>query len=908
MTAMARWCFQRRAWVLVGWLALLAVLGVTGRTAGSAYSDTLTLPGTGSTTALNLLEQAFPGHAGDQDTIVWRASDGANAPAVRARITAMLGRVAAAPAVASVISSYSARGAAQVSRNGQIAYATVVFDAPAASLAVPDVTRVVHLAEAARAPGVQVDIGGPAVENALRPSIGISAGVGVVAAAIVLLIAFGSLLAMLVPLVIAIAALISGLMTTGLLSHAVTIPSAGPTLGILIGLGVGVDYALFIVTRHRNNLKGGMSPQDAAVRALNTSGRAVLFAGTTVCIALLGMLVLRIGYISGLGIAAAITVLFTVAAATTLLPALLGYLGMRVLSRRERRRLAAAGPVPDGSSGAWARLAGFVQRHPAPLAAVAATVMLVLAIPVLSLRLGSSDAANDPASTTTHQAYELLATGFGPGFNGPLQLVGTTGSPADAAAFARLARTLRTEPGIAAVSAPVPGHGAALISVTPTTSPEAAATGHLISQLRDSVIPAAEGGTTLHVYVGGVTAVNGDFATVIAPKLLIFVAVILVLGFLLLMLAFRSLLIPAVAAVMNLLAAAASFGVLVAVFQYGWGLRALNLGQAGPVESFLPVLMLAVLFGLSMDYEVFLVSRIREEWAVTGDNHQAVRTGQATTGRVIIAAATIMIFVFSAFVLSGQQVIGEIGLGLAAAVLLDAFLLRTVLVPALMHLSGRANWWLPGWLDRILPHLSIEPAAELLAPPRPAPASDHGHQRAGCSGPGETELGGRVAGDGGGVDGGRDQRAAGLAVPAGDRAIGGVHPDGLARGGAGRPDALQGAVQHRVIRVGRTAQGQRQVPGADVEAVDPGHGQGGVEVGDSAGRFGHDQAERIRRGQHAARGPVPGGRIADRAGHLASLGGRVDVGHDDALAAQVQSPPDVGGVRMPDPGHGRRPR
>ena len=537
MATMARWCFRRRAWVLIGWLALLAVLAVTGRTAGSAYSDSLTLPGTGSTTALALLERAFPGHAGDQDTIVWRASGGVDAPAVRARITAMLGQVAAAPTVASVISPYSARDAAQVSRNGHIAYATVVFDAPQASLPGPDVTRVVHLAEAARAPDVQVDIGGPAVENALRPSVGISAGVGVVAAAIVLFIAFGSLLAMLVPLVIAIAALVSGLMTTGLLSHVVTIPSSGPTLGILIGLGVGIDYALFIVTRHRTGLKAGMSPAEAAVGALNTSGRAVLFAGTTVCIALLGMLVLRIGYISGLGIAAAITVVFTVAVAATLLPALLGFLGMRVLSRRERRRLAAGGFAADGASGAWTRLAAFVQRHPAPLAAVAAAVMLVLAIPVLSLRLGSSDAANDPASTTTHQAYDLLATGFGPGFNGPLQLAGAINSPPDAAAFAQLAGTLKAEPGIAAVSAPVAGHGASLISVIPTTSPEAAATSTLIHQLRDSVIPAAERGTTLHVYVGGVTATNDDFASVIAPKLLIFVGVVLVLGFVLLMLA-----------------------------------------------------------------------------------------------------------------------------------------------------------------------------------------------------------------------------------------------------------------------------------------------------------------------------------------------------------------------------------
>ncbi|HJZ03329.1 MAG TPA: MMPL family transporter, partial [Streptosporangiaceae bacterium] len=289
---------------------------------------------------------------------------------------------------------------------------------------------------------------------------------------------------------------------------------------------------------------------------------------------------------------------------------------------------------------------------------------------------------------------------------------GTTSTPAATAAFTRLAATLKTEPGIAAVSAPVPGHGASVISVIPATSPEAAATSTLINHLRDSVIPAAEHGTALRVYVGGVTATNGDFATVIGGKLLLFIGVILGFGFLLLMVAFRSLLIPAVAAVMNLLAAGAAFGVLVAVFQYGWGLHLLNLGQAGRIESFLPVLMLAVLFGLSMDYEVFLVSRIREEWAAGGDNRQAVRTGQATTGRVIVAAATIMICVFSAFILSGQQITGEFGLGLAGAVLLDAFLLRTLLVPALMHLGGRANWWLPGWLDRILPHLSIEPATQ----------------------------------------------------------------------------------------------------------------------------------------------------------------------------------------------------
>ena len=727
MAALARWCFRRRAWVLVAWLGLLVILGVLSRTAGSAYTSSSTVPGTGSTTALSLLGRAFPGHAGDQDTIVWTSPEGVRAAPVRARITAMLNQVAAAPSVASVISPYAARGAAQVSRDGTIAYATVVFDAQAASLPAPDVSRVIHLAEAARAPGLQVDLGGQAVENALRPSIGISAAVGLVAAAVVLVLAFASLPAMLLPLAVAITALASGLLTVGLASHAVSIPSIGPTLATLIGLGVGVDYALFVVTRHRGNIKAGMSPQDAAARALNTAGRAVLFAGTTVCIALLGMLVLNISYVSGLGIAAAITVLFTMAAAVTLLPALLGFLGMRVLSRRERRRLAAGGPARDGASGWWPRLAGFVQRHPARLAAAATAAMIILAIPVLSLRLGSSDAGNDPASSTTRQAYDLLAEGFGPGFNGPLQLVATTGSPAGTAALDRLAATLRTEPGIAAVSAPVPGHGATLISVIPTTSPEAAATSSLIDRLRDSVIPAAEHGSTLHVYVGGVTAVFADFATVIGAKLPVFIGVIIGLGFLLLMLAFRSLLVPAVAAVMNLLAAGAAFGVMGAVFQYGWGLHVLNLGQAGPIQSFLPVLMLAVLFGLSMDYEVFLVSRIREEWAATTDNRRAVSTGQATTGRVIIAAATIMICVFSAFILSGQQLIGEFGIGLAAAVLLDAFILRTLLVPALMHLSGRANWWLPGWLDRALPHLSIEPATEPPAPPSPAPARQATH-------------------------------------------------------------------------------------------------------------------------------------------------------------------------------------
>ncbi len=721
VNTLSSWCFRHRILVTAGWLLMIAVLAVLGRSA--AYSNTFTVPGTDSTTALNLLTKAAPAHAGDQDSIVWRVDSGTvQSPSVRQRINAMLDRVATAPAVSSVTSPYSPAGSAQISKNATIAYATVTFDAQASNLTKQDITRVMNFAGAAREPGLEVELGGQAIGNAEQPSLGISAGVGILAAALVLFLAFGSLLAMLLPLAVAIFGLVSGLMTASLLSHGVSIPSLGPTLATLIALGVGVDYALFIVTRHRANLKAGMPPAEAAARALNTAGRAVLFAGITVCLALIGLLVLRLNYLSGLGIAAAIAVLFTMAAAVTLLPALLGFCGTRVLSRKERRRLAEHGPELEGTAGWWPRWAATVQRHPLRLAAIALPVMLVLAVPFLSLRLGSSDQGNNPTSTTSRHAYDLLAEGFGPGFNGPLELVAAAGTPAERTALTRLATTLRTEPGIAAVTPPAYLGGTAVVTVIPTTSPEAAATSDLITRLRQGPIPAAEQGTSLRVYVGGTTAVFGDFATVISHKLPLFLAVIIAFGFLLLLLAFRSLLIPAVAAVMNLLAAGASFGVMVAIFQYGWGLRLLNLGQAGPVESFLPVLMLAVLFGLSTDYEVFLVSRMHEEWAATGNNHHAVRTGQATTGRVIAAAAAIMICVFSAFILSGQQAVGEFGLGLGVAVLLDAFLLRTILVPALMHLLGRANWWLPTRIDHALPHLSIEHATEPASTPDTAQA------------------------------------------------------------------------------------------------------------------------------------------------------------------------------------------
>jgi putative drug exporter of the RND superfamily len=429
-----------------------------------------------------------------------------------------------------------------------------------------------------------------------------------------------------------------------------------------------------------------------------------------VIVALLGLLVLGVNFLNGVAFAAAIVVLTTMVAAVTLIPALLGMIGMRALSRRERRRLAEHGPSDPKLEGFWPRWARIVEVHRVPLAIGALVVMLALAVPALDLRLGSSDAGQDPPSSTTRKAYDLLAQGFGPGFNGTFQIVARTpNGRTDLPKVQQLADTLGRTDGLAAVSPPVPSPNGriALIEARPTTAPQDAETSALIDRLRDDVIPSAAGG--LPVYVGGITAIFDDFAGVLTDKLPLFIAVIVALGCLLLMIAFRSVLIPLTAAVMNLLAAGAAFGVVTAVFQKGFLAEPLGVGT-GPIEAFLPVMMLAILFGLSMDYQVFLVSRMHEEWVNTEDNGHSVRIGQAATGRVITAAATIMIFVFGSFLLTGQRVIAEFGIGLASAVFLDAFVLRTVLVPAVMHLLGDRNWWLPRRIDRALPRVAVEGA------------------------------------------------------------------------------------------------------------------------------------------------------------------------------------------------------
>ena len=715
MASFARWCYRHRVVVVLIWIAALVVVIAAERSVGSAYTDSFTLPGTESSRALTLLSAALPKQAGDSDTIVWHVANGSvTDPAVKTRIEALLAKVAAAPSVAGVRSPYVPSGAAQISKDGKTAYATVDFKQLAPAIPKADVQRVVNLVKAANGSGLQVDIGGQAIEQASQRPPSNSVAVGLVIAAVILLLAFGSLLGMALPLATAAVALSTALFSIDLFSHAASVNSIAPTLAALIGLGVGIDYALFIVTRYRHGLKAGLVPEEAAVRSLNTAGRAVIFAGGTVCIALLGLLVLRLSFLNGMAFASVIAVVLTMTSALTLLPALFGFMGARVLSRRERRALAETGPYDSHATGFWANLAAFVSRHPRVLAVTAIVVILVLASPVLSLRLGLSDAGNDPASSTTRKAYDLLAAGFGPGSNGPLLLVAQTGSPADTAALGRLTQTLQSVPGVAAVVPfpSKPGAKLAIVQVVPSTSPQSAATSALIDHLRKDVIPAAEKGTGLRVLVGGATAIFDDFAAVISSKLPLFIGVIIGLGFLLLLVAFRSLLVPATAAVMNLLAAAASFGVLVAFFQWGWGSDALGLGRAGPIEAFLPVIMLAVLFGLSMDYQVFLVSRMHEEWVHTRDNRRSIITGQATTGRVITAAAAIMMGVFVAFVFGGQRVIAEFGIGLAAAVFIDAFILRTVLVPSAMHLFGRANWWLPAPVDRRMPHLSVEPTED----------------------------------------------------------------------------------------------------------------------------------------------------------------------------------------------------
>ncbi|NEB61881.1 MMPL family transporter [Streptomyces diastaticus] len=727
MAALARWCVQHRLAAVLLWLLAFGGVATAATVAGSAYSNDYGIPDTGSDRAYRLLESRFPDVGGDSDTIVWHTTSGTvRAADVEQTMTRTLDRIADLPGVASVGNPYQDPDSPLISENADTAYATVTFEDASQDIDPAQARAVVDTAETARTDGLQVELGGSAI--ALTESGGghLAEAVGVAVAAVVLFLAFGSAAAALLPIATALVSVGTAYAGITLLGHAMTVADFAPMLGTLIGLGVGIDYALFIVTRHRRGLKRGLSVADAAAEAVATTGRAVVFAGATVCIALLGMLILRLSFLNGVAIAASLTVILTVAASVTLLPALLSYIGPRALSRRERRRLAEHGPEPEVPTGFAARWSAFVERHPKLLGALALVVITVIALPTLGLRLGTSDQGNDPKGTTTRQAYDLLADGFGPGVNGPLTLITEVHGAEDRLALDNLDATLRATEGVSSVT-PVrynSGGDAAHLTVVPESAPQSQQTSDLVDRLRSEVLPRAETGTALDVHVGGVTAGYDDFADVIVGKLPLFVGVVIGLGCLLLLLAFRSVGIPLKAAAMNVAAVAAAFGVVVAIFQWGWGSELLGLGSAGPIEPFLPVIMVSVLFGLSMDYQVFLVSRMYEEWLETGDNRRAVRVGLAETGRVINSAAVIMISVFLAFVLSGDRVIAMFGIALAAAVALDAFVLRTLLVPALMHLLGRANWWLPRRLDALLPRISIEPPECRAAHERLAAATD----------------------------------------------------------------------------------------------------------------------------------------------------------------------------------------
>ncbi|MFD7497067.1 MMPL family transporter [Streptomyces sp. NPDC059832] len=712
MAAIARWCIRHRLIAVLVWLFALGGAATAAGFAGSAYSNDYEVPGTESGRAAELLRSGFTDLGGDTDTIVWHTSDSTvRAADVRQTMTRTLHAVEELPGVGAVTGPYGASGTAQISGDGHTAYATITFDQQVDDIPVQQARAVVDTAKAAAGDHLQVELGGPAVALTEAPSAHLSEAVGVLVAAVVLFLAFGSLAASMLPIATALVSVGTAYAGTVLLGHVMTVADFAPMLGMLIGLGVGIDYALFIVTRHRSGLRRGLSVTEAAQNAVATTGRAVVFAGATVCIALLGMLILRLGFLNGVAIAASLTVVLTVAASVTLLPALLSFIGTRALSRRERRQLAEHGPRPESPTGFAARWSAFVERHPKLLGALAAVVMLVLALPTFSLHLGSSDQGNNPSSSTTRQAYDLLADGFGPGVNGPLTIAAQLDGADDRLAMDGLPATLRSTEGVASVG-PVmynSGGDTAFVTVVPKSSPQSQETSALVDRLRTDVLPRAEQNTSLRAHVGGMTASYDDFARIIIGKLPLFVGVVIGLGCLLLLLAFRSIGIPLKAAVMNVAAVASSFGVVVAIFQWGWGSELLGLGSSGPIEPFLPVIMVSVLFGLSMDYQVFLVGRMYEEWLETGDNRRAVRVGLAETGRVINSAAVIMISVFLAFVLSGDRVIAMFGIALAAAVMLDAFVLRTLLVPALMHLLGGANWWLPRRLDRLLPRISIEP-------------------------------------------------------------------------------------------------------------------------------------------------------------------------------------------------------
>ncbi len=690
----------------------MAALVLFAKHVGSETSDNLTLPGTGSQNATDLLTKRFPAQANGTNPVVMQAPAGAKLTDQKysGAVDATVKSLEKNPEVSSAVSPLSDAGKAFLSKDGRIGYISLTLKASPSQLTVDQAHDIVDAESPARDAGLKVATGGYLGQKVSKPSTHGSEAVGITAAVIVLLITFGTVVAMGLPIITALLGLASGLSIIALLGQVVDVPTISPTLATMIGLGVGIDYALFIVTRHKAQMAGGVELNESIARAAATSGGAVVFAGGTVIVALCSLVFAGIPLVTTLGYTAAISVLIAVLAAVTLLPALLAIVGRHIYSLK----LPLPQPKHDARPHGWLRWANFVARHPVPAVVVAVAILAVLAYPAHNLHLGQADTGALPKSTTARQANDLLTEGFGPGTAGPLLISVRLDSPAKSGAsdprLVDLQKSMQQEPGVATVTAPLVNKQgtAAIYTVTPTTAPWERQTEDLVKHLRDSTLPAATKGKSMDAEVGGRTAGFIDLAEVISDKLPLVIGIVVGLAFLLLMLAFRSIAIPLKAGLMNLVSIGAAFGVVTWIFQNGNAHGVVGLSGAVPVVSFVPLMMFAILFGLSMDYEVFLMSQMQEHYRQSHDNHEAVVDGLAATARVITSAALIMVCVFGSFILNGDPTVKQFGVGLSVAIAVDATIVRCLLVPAVMALMGDANWWMPRWLDRTMPRISIE--------------------------------------------------------------------------------------------------------------------------------------------------------------------------------------------------------
>ncbi|SHN29533.1 MMPL family transporter [Cryptosporangium aurantiacum] len=682
LASLARLCYRRRRLVVATWIVGVIAVAFAGFGFGAASDNSASGGDSGSARAQSLIEEHFPDQQGDTLTLAIKADNGIDDPAARRTIEAVIADLAASPVTGPVTSPYQDRSLVTADR--RIARTTIPLTAAEVSEA--DVEPLVTTVKEASGDGVTLGLGGKAAEKAETPPQGAAESVGVLAAAVILFIAFGSLVAMGLPIATALLAIVGGIALMKLAGHLAPSPDFTVLIAAMIGLGVGIDYALFIVTRYKESLQNGDEPEAATVTAIATAGRAVLFAGTTVVIALLGLVTMGLRMMTGVAIGASVTVLVTMVAAVTLLPAFLGFTGYRILGMRLPRRARKNRRAPAE------RWAAVVQRRPLVAAALAGVALLVLAAPALSMRLSLPDASVQPRDRSSYTSHEIVSEGFGPGYGAPLVFATRVDSDAD---LRPVVDAVRATPGIAYVTPPriSADQQAATFMAYPTTGFQDEATADLVHELRNDVLPAAPGGDGVHI--GGPNALAIDSAEEISSRLPLMIAVVLAMSLVLLIALVRSVTIALQAAVMNLLSIGAAYGVLVAVVQWGWFGTALGFPTAMPITTWLPMMMFPILFGLSMDYEVFLISRVREEYERTGDTRAAVARGLARTAKVITAAAAIMIAVFTTSLLGPDISVKQAGFGMAVAVLIDATVVRMVLVPAVMELCGRANWWMP---------------------------------------------------------------------------------------------------------------------------------------------------------------------------------------------------------------------